>query len=506
MLFLLPVDRSHLVLTNEYNAFKEESMLVVRDENVLSPSSASDPLNSISSLPLTVFKEATIRPVLFTKMNFIFLLLFIIMTDALNLSDSTINSSTGVDVRAMSFSDLTLADVKILGKSFNQFTLVNDSPDSAVEDFILQFQPLLELDEQCPSFRPLMNHVALTIFKKSSFGANFRLYFGAGLSIFDMVTDTIMISKYAGNGNMGYAQSLLLMIGLNMLFQLVLSWFQHMNMGFKILLLEFFFTLTCLSPGVHAYRVASGQQKDGLATIDARTMMMYGKALELVFEAVPGLLLQLYAFLTLLNSSSFAIFSIAISSMTTAFSVSVMYFDKDTDPNCRKWNPSFYGVFPDSKSARGVAFFWLFAFSLAHVLSKALGVALFLATFGGSSVFIYYGAELLVYFLVKVVQGDLWAWIPSVGLGTSVGLTSLFRFAGKVMADFTGFLQLRHPYDLGKLIAPFVYLGLLFNANSMYSTNMLVSLHLFSARASVGCYCPLPSSLIVLFQEDCTSA
>ncbi len=171
-----------------------------------------------------------------------------------------------------------------------------------------------------------------------------------------------------------------------------------------------------------------------------------------MFEAVPGLILQLFAYLTLVTSSRFALVSITMSALTTAFSVSVMYFDKDIDPACRSSNPSFYGVFPDNASSRALAFMWLFMFSVAHVLSKGFGVALFWATFGGNAVCVYYGAEVAIFILVKVIRSDFIYWVPIDGLVLSTFSAFVFRLAAKVLTDFTGFLQIRHVYEAGGLV------------------------------------------------------
>jgi hypothetical protein len=180
--------------------------------------------------------------------------------------------------------------------------------------------------------------------------------------------------------------------------------------------------------------------------------MMYGKCSEIIFEGVPGLLLQLYGVLTLSSSSSssLTLFSIATSAITTSFSASVMYFDKDVDPKCREWNPLFYGVFPTGVKKRLIAFSLLWLFSVAHVLSKALGVALLWATFGGPTVFRYYGAELGIVYLVKIVRCDFFCWLPIPSAVGNAAASVIFRFANKVLADFTGFLQMRHCYELGK--------------------------------------------------------
>jgi hypothetical protein len=67
-------------------------------------------------------------------------------------------------------------------------------------------------------------------------------------------------------------------------------------------------------------------------------------------------------------------------------------------------------MFPDDASSRALAFMLLCMFSVAHVLSKGFGVALFWATFGGNAVCVYYGAEIVIFFMVKAIRSDLIYW------------------------------------------------------------------------------------------------
>jgi hypothetical protein len=234
------------------------------------------------------------------------------------------------------------------------------------------------------------------------------------------------------------------MLCLTMFFQLFLTWVQHRKMGVKVLFRELVFTATGLAPGVHAYNVASGHEKHAMEAVPARTILIFSKCAELVLESVPGLLLQFYAYITLAKSSKFALVSIFTSALTTAFSSSGMFFDKDIDPESRSFNPLFYGVFPDNTTARASAFFFLFLFSIAHVLNKALGVTLFWATFGGNAVFVYYGAELAVYFCVKLIRRDLVYWIPTEGIVMTALFAFIERLCNKVLIDFTACMHFRY--------------------------------------------------------------
>ncbi len=83
---------------------------------------------------------------------------------------------------------------------------------------------------------------------------------------------------------------------MNVVVQLILVVVQYKNLGARTLLVEAALSVTCLAPEVHAYRVARGHEKQGNETFDPRTLLIGAKCCELVFEAVPGLLLQLNAY------------------------------------------------------------------------------------------------------------------------------------------------------------------------------------------------------------------
>jgi hypothetical protein len=242
-----------------------------------------------------------------------------------------------------------------------------------------------------------------------------RLFLGAFLSMADMATDIVAITKFLRHSHYGFAKSLIIMISINMVIQLMIVFFQHRKKGARTLLLEASLTLTCVAPGVQAYRVARGHEQQAKETLDPKNMLMCSKVTELCFEAVPGLVLQFYAFLTLPTSSAFALVSISTSASLVAFNVSVIFFDMDTNANRREFNPLFWGVFPADSISRTLAFFCLFVFSLAHVVSKTLSFALFWATFGGPGVLGYYGCELGFFFTVKVLRRDLFTWVPVLG-------------------------------------------------------------------------------------------
>jgi hypothetical protein len=71
-----------------------------------------------------------------------------------------------------------------------------------------------------------------------------------------------------------------------------------------------------------------------------------------------------------------------------------------------------------------------------------------LGLMGGSWAFLYIGADLGLYLLVKIFRGDFWYWIP-LGGKAEIVTSILFRVLPKIIVDFTSMAQLRHPNEVG---------------------------------------------------------
>ena len=85
--------------------------------------------------------------------------------------------------------------------------------------------------------------------------------------------------------------------------------------------------------------------------------------------------------------------------------------------------------------------------SMLHNLSMSVGCALLAAT--DSSLLIYFvGGNVVVFLVFKVARNDFLYWIRVKG-AAGVAISFMFRVVVKVIVDFTGLVQMRHPYELG---------------------------------------------------------
>ena len=283
----------------------------------------------------------------------------------------------------------------------------------------------------------------------SKFGTLGRLLAGVILSAVDNVTDILAITTFLKTSNFGFAKAMITCLSITMAIQLLFVFVQHKKKRPHVLLFEVLLTLTGIAPGVHAFRVARGDLMQANERVEPAFVLMFAKSTELTFEAVPGLVIQLYAVLTLPASSTISFVSISASAATVAFNVTIMYYERDTHAYNRALYPLFCGVFPEDSASRSLAIVALFVFSLAHAASKALGVALFWATFRGRAVLVYCACEVASFYLVKILRRDFNIRVPLRGILANAVLSAVGRFVVKIMLDFTGFMVLRHPVLAG---------------------------------------------------------
>ncbi len=154
--------------------------------------------------------------------------------------------------------------------------------------------------------------------------------------------------------------------------------------------------LSCSKPGVDAYRVLQGGDKDPLLTLDPMLESIISKAIEVAFEALGGSVLQTAALLTSPTKTPLAIFSLATSALSIAYAVTTMTFDMDTSPEKRRTSPELWGMIPDQ--GRGLVFILMVLLSMWQVVAKVFSVAL-LATTSAIWLIVWLSSDLLLYML-----------------------------------------------------------------------------------------------------------
>jgi hypothetical protein len=149
----------------------------------------------------------------------------------------------------------------------------------------------------------------------------------------------------------------------------------------------------------------------------------------------------------LINPASLA--SIIVSIATISLGAATMCFDFDLDPERRMHTPDFYGYVPNSSGKRTVVFYSIFFFTACQVALRLLGIALLASVSPIVSAAVLAG-DVSIFLLFKFARGDLRYWLKLPG-GLSWTMSFVVRFFTKLMVDFTTFVQLRHPQEIGGL-------------------------------------------------------
>ena len=206
---------------------------------------------------------------------------------------------------------------------------------------------------------------------------------------------------------------------------------------------------------VDAYRVAMGAEKEKDTTLDPMAEMTFSKCTELFAESIPGIIIQLSAIVSTINSGEnvtlMAYLSLAVSLLTTGFISATLSYDFDTDPQRRAYYPEFYGYVPDDGRKRAFLFFLMILLSATQVLIKAMLIVV-LASIGSRFPVLYLLGDIAFYLLYKVARRDFIYWLPLEGV-VSLVISGLIRAVIKFIVDFAAIMLFRHPQEVSKTVA-----------------------------------------------------
>ena len=341
-------------------------------------------------------------------------------------------------------------ECKRVGRSLATFIRKRKTGETAVVSWKVHYVKLSVLFDEVVGFEEFMIVIANSLLRDSIYGTVLRVSVGAALSMMDAVTDIYVIRKYYQSEELyGQANAMLAMLLVNLIVQLVLVYTQYRKKSWLTVGKEALITMSFLRPAVDAYRVSTNHEDED-ANMDQLSEMVINKGIELSCESIPGCVLQLYVWLMAPEKAgTFALVSIGISCITTGYASAMIAFDMDVDVPHRKNQPKFYGYIPNDNSLRGRCFILMTLMSSLHNLSRSLGCAL-LAFSDPDKVLHFIGGEIGLYLVYKILRPDFLAWFPVPGaLGVYASLQ--YRVSVKIIADFTGCLHFRHPYELGGL-------------------------------------------------------
>jgi len=230
-----------------------------------------------------------------------------------------------------------------------------------------------------------------------------------------------------------------------------------------------FFTL--LKPGIDAWRASTYTRlnREERVTTDPQFELAAMRGAELVFESIPGTVTQITALLTSKELDETIYMALLSSILTSASTSCYMSLDYDRNKENREMKPNFYGYV--DHGWRGIVSVTAnFVCSMCNLTIRALACALLSLKSMGELMAVL-GCEMLLYYGSKTFRGDIHSWIPSHGIKGRV-ITLLHAFIVKLLADWTFFVQLRNPVDIGGVYFCFNLIPTL--AIGLFSTYTLV--------------------------------
>jgi hypothetical protein len=331
---------------------------------------------------------------------------------------------------------LTVAEATTIGRGFDAIIRVSATPSDAVDELLRTYAAVNVTAQQHGWARPMLETIAKRRAEKATLGLKLRLVLGALFSIGDMASDAVQIVALFLAGQSLRAFALLAMIVLSLAVQALTVILQTAHRGWRAVLWELSIVFSLLKPAIDAVRVAGGIERVDGALFGPLDEMIICKLSEMTFESIPGGLAQAAFLLDGGDWTTLAVASVLLSCISTAFTVTTIAFDLDTNKQKRSWSPEFYGYIPNTSAGHVIVFMLLFHYHSAHTLGNTLSMAV-LAQTNWVWLVAYLLADHCGLILYKLTRGDLVYWIPGLG----VSLSMLARFIVKVIVDFTGYAR-----------------------------------------------------------------
>ena len=311
-------------------------------------------------------------------------------------------------------------------------------------------QAINELFELYPWIESTFIILGKGVVKTASWGVMWRVSISAIFSIADLGTDCLVGYEYYHTDRMDYFMYTVSSIATCMFFQLILVVVQYSKKGFGRILREAVFVVTGMKAPRDAFKVASGHMKEEDTLVDPMMEYIGAKCIDLFAESIPGVIIQLSAILTHGRAiSTMQVISVLTSALTSGFTAAQISYDFDTDPYARRAKPDFYGYVPDKSNKRSFLFIVMILMSATNLLCRAQTIVLLVLS-KSWYVLGFLSFDLTVFLLLKVVRDDFIYWAPLEGF-KKYTVSLLMRVMIKIVTDFTGVIQFRHPNEVGGL-------------------------------------------------------
>jgi hypothetical protein len=354
------------------------------------------------------------------------------------LTSTELRLPRGCDVAL--FVDLTAEELDIVASSFAASLRSRRMANSGTDHWIGKYKAIQNITEEHPFLKFSIVSIGQNILLEAPWGSAFRIWSGAIISFFDMITDIVMIFDYFENDLSWGAHFLLFCVSLNIVVQNIIVIAQNRKLGPARVAQEMVIIFLCVKPAADAARLVSGKAQEKGTPITPFQEMQISKLVEVVSEALPSSTYQVFVMLRSGRASRRSVVSILISLLSVALASTSVAFDFDCDSNHRANRPDFYvsgaipnifkiltrfnsnhislfrfllraqGYIKDDSFSRNVTFISMFLFSFFHVTLKVLTFGL-LMTMNNLALLCYLCGSMSLFMGAKFLRKDFTYWL-----------------------------------------------------------------------------------------------
>ena len=363
------------------------------------------------------------------------------------------NDTTTAKKLPMRLADLTPKVGAEIGAALIDCLVYNSTPAAAVDEWVCRFPALGIFEKEHTWFKPMIKVVAVKLFARSFFGLLMRSYFLGLLGLLNTLSNIYsIVLLYRSEDTVGVANVYTGFVVANMMISgVVLCVVQNHRLPFGKILKEVLLGVLSVKAGVDSYRLMSGAEADHRCVFNYELESMAYRMAEMLVKSIPTSLIQLYVCLNTARSLSSAtpvMVSFFLATMNTSYTSALLNFDKDTDPHCRTFNPSFYSYVPNSRSGRNFIFVSMFFITFFSTIIKTVTYIFLLSAVGATSLGVYVLLDLFLLLAYKMIRCDFRYFVAVDGL-LSLFLSLFTRVQTKLLVDFCSLVHCRHNYELG---------------------------------------------------------
>ena len=341
-------------------------------------------------------------------------------------------------------------DARHVAMGFSSYLAACTSPETAVEDWVLNYELLQEFSFENPWFKSMMRSIAAYLLRTATWGTTVRILSGASVALLESVFRILLIISLLSDESesrdmsRAFAQANIAVVSVSVLVQVTLVLVFHGKTSRSNILRQLALVLTFFKPVYDALQIAGSKKAEPGSRVDPVNEMIYFKIVKLLFESVPSSVFMMIAFVFSSSLRSFGSGIISIASI--AFASVSMAYDKDTDPSCRAMSPSIYGIFPDGQ--RMTSFFFLLIFSFCWTLMKTMSISLIYSLSPYALVGLF-GSSLALFIAVKLAMGEFHYWVHSESRIGRWGIALAARSIVFLTVEICALFQARHNYEYG---------------------------------------------------------